>query len=472
MKTTIDLDKFKDLIRENRIAGDITSLTPELASRLGSAFGTILGKDTMVVTARDYREDSRVIKRAVSAGFMSAGVNMIDLHACPLPVLLFALKRFSAKAGIMFHATHREPETINVRVFNEFGIEIDLLELLSSEGPVAIIEHQGPNDIGRYLETKDAPMIYASAVRSFYTTQTIKPGFKVVADMALSPQADIVANILAQLGIQVITLNSYKPTAIPDILPNPFSLHTVSRTVIATKADFGIAFDPSGGRVVFIDEMGQILSSDQIAALIALFKSTGRRNATIVLSDTIERMPFENKDFRVVRVSDIPGQIARTIRMERAIWGASDQGAFYFPSFIAEAEPILAVLTILTILSRNRDERVFLSELIENILPRKTIGLPIRVQNVETRTLLALLDKTFGDIGATKVVDTLIGLKVVFEDGWIHVRPGLHPNKVIFQANAKDDDKAEKLYEIVSNHIKHLMEFSEDLNMNEKTPNS
>ena len=457
----VDLSIFDEMIREHRVAGDIMTLTPELGTSLGIALGTMLGRSATVVTARDYREDSRILKRSVSAGFMAAGVNMIDLHACPLPVLLFSLKRFSASAGIIFHATHRNPETINIRVFNEFGIEVNIIEKLKefSKSNMFQVKRQDPNNVGHYLATSDAPMIYSTALLNFYTIQSIQPGFKVVVDMALSPQSDIISNILANVGVKVITLNSYKPTKIPEVLPNPISLNTISRTILATKADFGVAFDPSGGRIVFLDESGKIITADEITSLFVDFKAMGRSNAKFVMSETMGRLPYEDSKYKVIRVPDVPGKIARTIRQERAIWGASDQGAFYFPSFISDAEPILAILTLLTILSRQYKDNIFLSELINSVNPPANYGLPVKIGKAPPELVLRKIEQISDKYEITKVIDTLVGLKLVFENGaWTHVMTSMRTDKFNIQIGTESDAVGVEIYEKTKEIIKDAME--------------
>ncbi|MHA2247295.1 MAG: hypothetical protein ACXADY_20280, partial [Candidatus Hodarchaeales archaeon] len=69
-----------------------TVLTPELASLLGGAMGTFLDPKSVVMVGRDYRRDSRMLKRSFSGGLMASGMELIDLHAIPTNILQFSIR--------------------------------------------------------------------------------------------------------------------------------------------------------------------------------------------------------------------------------------------------------------------------------------------------------------------------------------------------------------------------------------------
>ncbi|MFW9916983.1 MAG: phosphoglucomutase, partial [Candidatus Thorarchaeota archaeon] len=94
------MQRATDIVSRRIVGIANQGLTPEKASTLGAALGTHLGPDSVVVTCRDFRSDSRMVKRAFASGLMSTGIDVLDLHATSLPILQFALKRFGASAGV------------------------------------------------------------------------------------------------------------------------------------------------------------------------------------------------------------------------------------------------------------------------------------------------------------------------------------------------------------------------------------
>ena len=60
-------------------------ITPELATRIGAAYGAYLGEGSYVTTSRDAHMASRMIKRAFISGLLSTGVKVGDLRTAPIP---------------------------------------------------------------------------------------------------------------------------------------------------------------------------------------------------------------------------------------------------------------------------------------------------------------------------------------------------------------------------------------------------
>ncbi|MFX0117598.1 MAG: hypothetical protein ACFFB3_23840, partial [Candidatus Hodarchaeota archaeon] len=179
------------------------SITPEVASTLGAAFGTYLGPDSVVVSCRDFRSDSRMVKRAFASGLMSTGVDVLDLHAASMPVLQFALKRFGASAAVSFCAEHYRPEAVRLRIFDSNGIEIGPVNVagLSSGIPdEKSIQRVSTDQIGRILITENTERIYRSALLNFVNRKLIeKRHFKVVVDCALGASSLLFPSVLSDL---------------------------------------------------------------------------------------------------------------------------------------------------------------------------------------------------------------------------------------------------------------------------------
>ena len=66
-------------------------ITPELATRIGAAYGAYLGEGTYVTTSRDAHMASRMIKRAFISGLLSTGVKVGDLRTAPIPVVRYEI---------------------------------------------------------------------------------------------------------------------------------------------------------------------------------------------------------------------------------------------------------------------------------------------------------------------------------------------------------------------------------------------
>jgi len=91
-------------------------LTSEFFLELGMALGTYLQEKSTVCIGSDSRLSRDMIKASLSAGILSAGVNVTDLGIVPTPVLAFLTKELSFQTGIMITASHNPPQFNGVKL--------------------------------------------------------------------------------------------------------------------------------------------------------------------------------------------------------------------------------------------------------------------------------------------------------------------------------------------------------------------
>jgi len=443
-----DLD-FTHLNRKNRLAGTANELSPNQASTLGEILGTYLGgEEAVVVSARDYRKDTRMISRAFNAGLISVGTSVFELHACSLPVVQFALRRFSAHAGVHMAAAHRTSDKINIRVFDQTGIEIPFNDIFSkTQIAQKPIRRAPPEKIADILSVKQANDLYRAAIGSALGTEVIKQkNFSVVIDCAFGPVAEVFPNILAQHGCNVLTLNAFKPEDIPPSLPNPNSLSILSRTIVAASADLGIAFDPSGSRVVFLDEHGRLIEACDIVSILLQDKMIGRQKGKVVLSNSLWVMEKWLKDNNIEAyfTSEYPGEISRTIQFNRAIFGANEQGNYIHPTMSNESEPFVSTLLLLSSFAR-AEKHKYLSTFVEDrdvclkeYFEEKPYSL---VSNPDL-----FLKKIYERDNENKILNTLKGVKILYgERKWSHIFSTIIPSKLTIRVCAENKEDRDSI---------------------------
>ncbi|MFX1299060.1 MAG: hypothetical protein ACFFD2_29900, partial [Promethearchaeota archaeon] len=205
---------YKNLLPGTRIVAEPNvDLIPEITASLGAAWGTLLKKGT-VTLARDFRADSRMLKRAFVAGLMSSGINIMDLTAAPVPVLQFAIRRFGTIGGAMFTSYHaHHTNKIEVKLYNRSGIEYnvkkikELLDICEKEK----IKRGKFGEIGNLLQTIELNELYERAITQFVNTSLIKDaGLQIVADCSNGPIGSVVPSILNRVGIEIVALNAYE----------------------------------------------------------------------------------------------------------------------------------------------------------------------------------------------------------------------------------------------------------------------
>ncbi len=84
-------------------------ITPELATKVAMAYGSMLKNGTRVITSRDSSRSARMLKRAMMAGLNAAGVDVEDLEVASVPVTRFIVRRPSSVGGITIRLVHDDP---------------------------------------------------------------------------------------------------------------------------------------------------------------------------------------------------------------------------------------------------------------------------------------------------------------------------------------------------------------------------
>ncbi|MFW9855715.1 MAG: hypothetical protein ACFFFG_11670 [Candidatus Thorarchaeota archaeon] len=399
-------------------------LTVEVASLLGGAMGTILDLDSIVLIARDYRRDSRALKRGFSGGLMASGTEVIDLRATPTSVLQFSIRRFGADAGVMFTRSHNLAGMVSIRLFDYTGIEFNsqttrkIIDLAENRD----IKWVNPSNVG-WLSVADAMTIYGRAVAGFFgenKKDLESAQLKVVIDCGCGPASYILPDLMSELGCEVITLNAHRPRN-PLFLPNPQSLFRLKETVRATGADLGVALDAEARHAVFVDSSGKTRTAEETALIILNSRYKSNPQATVVIGDTVHPLAYRKLPNKKVFVGhEEPGEAARAVLEHRAIYGFNDTGLNIRPVFSPGSDAIVTTLSIMTELAQSSLRSTQLFDNYEIPYQKKTsIALPLNKMLSFFRTVLNQPPDGF------ICVDTFLGIKLITPTReWIHLSLG------------------------------------------------
>jgi phosphomannomutase len=438
-------------------------LTPELASVLGGAMGTFLDPKAVVMVARDYRRDSRMLKRSFSGGLMGSGVELIDLHAVPTNVLQFSVRRFGADAGVMITRSHNLAGMVSIKLFDSTGIEYpsEKVYQIADIADKKEIRRAKNTEVG-WISVADAMKIYDRALASFFaeSQQLMKDAkMRVVIDCSCGPASLILPDLLNEFGCEVITLNAHRPRN-PQFLPNPESLIRLRETVRATNSDLGIALDPESRHAVIIDEQGRIRTAEETASVNLHSRYDPDPNATVVVGETVHPSVYQDLNKNIILSSHKePGGSARLVMSHRAIYGFNDTGLFFLPVFAPGSDAIVAALTVLTQMAREPIKSTDLYRR-HQIFPQRTavVTFPLDQMLSFFTTILNTPPKGY------YAIDTFIGIKLITENKeWIHFYLSNEENSLqieIFDPQSKSD-KQEELINFARSLIDQYLNISE-----------
>ncbi|WP_432821796.1 sugar phosphate nucleotidyltransferase [Trichloromonas sp.] len=355
-------EKWRKSIFEGAIVRGLTNveLTPEFAAKLGAAYGSILPKDSFVLSGRDSVRASRMLKRSFAGGLLSAGINVRDTKMISLPVLRYKLTTFGEVGGIQFRQSPEEPAATDILFFDAEGIEISSataknIERIFFKENFRRVHYTDPGGISEipriydyynegFLRALDAKAIAAAAP-------------KVVVDLNHSSAGQLLPALLNELGCEVIELNSQVTETRTGTPPeqDAKAMDQLSRIVVTLGAKAGFWMGPSGERTRLVDETGEVLSDiEAMTVLTALVCRAEQRDSVVVpisAPSVIELLAAES-GMLVKRTKNDPRSIVESAKDRRVQFAASMDGRFAFPGFQHNFDAIFTVAKTLELLVR------------------------------------------------------------------------------------------------------------------------
>lgn len=445
----------KSLFTEYGIQGLVNiEVTPEFATKLGSAFATYLGEGCTVVVGRDSHIASRMVKRAIIAGLQSAGVNVYNMKVQPVPIVEAAIQSFRTDGGVFISISQDNAKKVCIRLFDSDGFD------LSRSDQKKVEDLFFREDLRRVDAWKVGDIIYPHEAVEAYFERIIrhievekvrKRRLKIVLDCGDGCTSLTAPFLMRELGCEVVTLNANIGAAVPKREHHQLSeaVENLARTVKALDADLGVAFDDDGDQVLFVDDEGEKLSGDTATALLALSQlERGKRGKLVVPVTTSHMMEELAKNYGgdVVRVKLGFRPLVETLREVNGVFGGDESGGYVIPDVYWFRDGLVGAVKLLEFMALQEEP---LSELRKRVpefyMVKKSVECPLEHRGAVMRSLM---EETQGS-----VFDTIDGIKIYFDYGWVLVRPALQDDALEVFSEAKTKEKAEELLE---SHVKEI----------------
>jgi len=431
-------------------------LTPEFASKLAAAYGTLV-KGTIAVGG-DPRTSTELIKHSVIAGLLSSGCRVIDLGILPTPAVQFAVRNYY-DGGIMITASHNPPKYNGLKFVDSDGIgipeemEVKIEDMFFNENP----DRVSWNEIEEVFENSSIIDEYVENVFNRVDKDIItNANLKVIVDCGSGAACFTTPYLLRKLGCEVTTMNCQPDGFFPGRNPEPTAenLEELREVVKSTNADLGIAHDGDADRTICIDEKGDFVFGDKTFALVEkdmLIENGGGTIVTTVATSAAIYDIAEEYGGEVIatRVGDL--LVARELKDRNGLFGGEENGGLIFPDFVYGRDAALSTAKIVEIIAK---EGKPLSELIEELPKYCSAKLKVECpDNLKTDVMKKIVDAT-----CEYEVDTKDGVKILTDEGWVIIRPsGTEPIFRCF-AEAKNEEEANKMAEWGISLVKENLE--------------
>lgn len=321
-------------------------LTLEKAIRIGAALGRSAGFKSLVISGRDAFRVSRMLKRAITAGIMSAGADVMDFHESLTGEISFAVKRFGAKLGFMVSLISGDDNVV-IRLYKAPGHEIlgnELKEIID----LANKDFEEPPEVGWIYYAEYMHRLYVAALSAFVKGDVVsskKP--TTVVSPSVEPLDTVLSDLSSTLGLNQVTIGG-QAKELTTLSTN--QADKLARVVGALNADFGALMTPDGSALsIYTTNLG-ILQPEELMLAITEKASPGSRIIALSpVSKTAVNIAVM-KGYDVVVVND-ETEFYRLVRRERPAIAFTWRGEFITPVFSLGYDSVLLYVQLLELVS-------------------------------------------------------------------------------------------------------------------------
>jgi phosphoglucosamine mutase len=338
-------------------------MTAETAMRIGMAAGQVFnrgGHRHRVVVGKDTRLSGYMIEQALTAGFLSVGVDVLLLGPVPTPAVGFLTRSMRADVGVMVSASHNAFEDNGIKLFGPDGfklsdsVEMEIEKLVAAPATIALAASRA---IGRAKRLDDADGRYIEAVKASAARGLSLAGLKIVIDCANGAAYKVAPTVLWELGAEVVPL-AVKPDGF-NINAKCGSTHpgVLQEQVVLHGADIGIALDGDADRVVLVCEKGQVIDGDQLMATIAdLWKKDGRLAGNGLVATVMSNLGLERfigaRGLSLIRTQVGDRYVLERMRADGFNLGGEQSGHIIMTDHATTGDGLMAALQALAALVR------------------------------------------------------------------------------------------------------------------------
>ena len=437
------------------------NLTPIDAVKYAAAYGSWVKQQReknnyKVVVGRDARISGNMMQQLVMNTLIGLGIHVVDLDLSTTPTVEIAVMLEHADGGIILTASHNPKQWNALKLLNHKG---EFLDAKEGQKILDIAENENINfsevdDLGKitsnqaYIdlhidEILDLPLVDVEAIK--------KAKFKVVVDGVNSTGGIAVPALLEALGVEPVKLYC-DPTGEFPHNPEPLKEHLgdLMNKVVDERADFGIVVDPDVDRLAFVDENGGMFGEEYTLVAVAdyVLQHTPGNTVSNMSSSRALRDITEKRNGKYT--ASAVGEVNVVVKMKEtnAVIGGEGNGGIIYPELHYGRDSLVGIALFLSYLA---DLRISVSALRKTytsyFMSKKKIQL---TPQLDVDKLLKAMELKYAD----EEINNIDGVKIDFEDNWVHLRKSNTEPIIRIYTEAKSQEEADLLADKIIGEIK------------------
>lgn len=435
-------------------------LTPVDIVKLTSSFVCLIRRSGVnrprIVVGRDGRLSGTMVNQLVCGALQGMGADVIDIGLSTTPTVEVAVTEMKADGGVILTASHNPKQWNALKLLNSRGEFISKAEgeWLLEKAAADDYEFSYIDEIGTYSQEDgwierhvdmvcDLPLVNKEVIA--------KANLKVVVDAVNSTGGIAIPMLLRKLGVTDIIELNCEVTGEFAHNPEPLAAHLVDTCakVKEVGADLAIVVDPDVDRLAFINEKGEMFGEEYTLVTVASYVLQHKKGNTVSNLSSTRALRDVTLQYGGEYFAAAVGEVNVVEKMKEvdAVIGGEGNGGVIYPELHYGRDALVGVGLLLTYLC---EQKCTCSELKEN--------LPIyymsknKIELEPTTDVDAILNK-IADKYKNERVTTIDGVKIDFEDGWVHLRKSNTEPIIRIYSEGKTEVEAERFAKLIIDSI-------------------
>jgi len=428
------------------------NLTPIDVVKFASAYAWWVKTElngTTIILGRDARVSGPIISDLVSSTILAMGLNVIDLGLSTTPTVEMAVMLEKADGGIILTASHNPKQWNALKLLNNKG---EFISAVEAEKVLAIVEEEPfvfaeINALGKYSknnhyiekhidEILKLPLVDVAAIK--------EKNYKIALDAVNSSGGIAVPMLLRKLGVENIVEINCEPTGLFAHNPEPLPEHLsqLSTLVKTEKCHLGISVDPDVDRLAFVCEDGEMFGEEYTLVAVAdyVLRNTTNGNtvsnlsSTRALKDITEKLGGQYKASAVGEVN-----VVTVMKETNAVIGGEGNGGIIYPELHYGRDALVGIALFLTHLAKlNKTCKALKISYPSYIISKNKVELS---ESINADDVLEKIKDKYSKFP----INTEDGVKIDFDEEWIHLRKSNTEPIIRIYAESKSETTARNL---------------------------
>ena len=429
------------------------NLTPLDIVKFTSAYAVWLKqrnptKRCRVVVGRDARISGEMVNNLVVGSLMGCGLDVVNLGLATTPTVEMAVIHKKTDGGVILTASHNPRHWNALKLLNEKGEFLSdadghhVLDL--AEGDT--LNFAAVDDLGLVEEDSsfiDEHISQILKLRYVDVDAIAGANFTVAIDCVNSVGGLAIPKLLNALGVERVIELYTEPTGNFPHNPEPLPEHLgeISAVVRERKANVGFVVDPDVDRLAIVNEDGSMFGEEYTLVACADYvlshnpgNTVSNLSSTAALREITRRW---GKEYYTSAVGEV--NVVERMKEVNAVIGGEGNGGVILPELHYGREALVGIALFLSHLARSGKKCSSLRAAYPSyFISKNKINLKPGVNPDE---LLAKLLEQLKQYP----VNTTDGLRVDFDDSWVHMRKSNTEPIIRIYAEAQNPEKADEL---------------------------